>query len=33
VIVVVVLSVAVFKIADILSRKLTPWFEERRLVK
>ncbi|AIY86001.1 MULTISPECIES: ABC transporter permease [unclassified Thermotoga] len=32
VIVVVVLSVVVFKIADILSRKLTPWFEERRLV-
>ncbi|PLV59209.1 ABC transporter permease [Thermotoga sp. KOL6] len=32
VIVVVILSVLIFKLVDFLSRKLTPWFEERRLL-
>ncbi|MCD6550810.1 ABC transporter permease [Thermotoga sp.] len=32
IVIVVVLSVAVFKMVDLLSRRFTSWFEERRLV-
>jgi len=32
IVIVVILSVAVFKMVDLLSRRFTPWFEERRMV-